>query len=313
MLTFTHDPFNGAPEGTERTPARSWRTRGCRRSSSRRLQGPLGLVVSLESLRAPRSARHGHGGVLAPSALGCASSPRSSAGTSSHSARTPSRRSTPALSMTQNWAFLAVLASPRPPRTAIVSPSSGSWGDHQRAFYISAYQGVLTSTAVSLFCRRAPRLPTARGTASVRWRSLPSFTSCDPSRCSPIAYLYSPREVHCEGRGALTTPRSLPLPARVPGVSPSFAAKSAGPLRPRLHPGYLNEEALFFGYSTMGLAITVGILLFRPINGSIESPTVGGRRSPWQFSLPLLSAVAPADLPRRGRSRIPMPSISLPE
>ena len=46
ILTFTHDPFNGAPEGIPRAPWRSWRTPASRPRFMLLFNGLLGLVVA---------------------------------------------------------------------------------------------------------------------------------------------------------------------------------------------------------------------------------------------------------------------------
>lgn len=290
MLTFSHDAANGAPEGTVRAPASLLANAGLQTLVVSALRGPIGLVTAWNVFALLGLVGTAMAVFWLLRRLGCSMVPSLFGGyVIAFSPYALERLYAGHLSLMQNWVFVVVSAAVlwlRERRTfgraAVVGATIGL------AFYVSAYQGLLSSVAVLVFLLvDLARLPERQD--RIRTLALVSFTygACLVA-LAPLAYEYSREESTVKGTVDHSNHDLFAFAARISAYLVPSPRNPLARFTRSLHSGNLTEETLFIGYSTSVLFIVAVVLLFRRNTWLHESPTR------WWFavSLAVLAPVA---------------------
>ena len=263
--TLKHDPFNGAPEGISRTPATILAASGAQTAFMWWTRGLLGLVGA--------SNLFAFIGIVGTSMamfalldwLGCAfAASLFGAYVFGFSPYELARLYFGHLGLMQNWVFVVAVI-------AMLHLRSGrSYGRAALAglaiavgFYLSAYEGLFAGLIVAAFYvvelvrmhARGERLRTIALASTTLWTSVVAL--------APILVFYDKERSSVSAAVGHTFDDLYAFSAQMGGY---FLPSPLNPLFhwvKGIHPGDLNEQSNFFGYSTLALAIVAVVLVRR--------------------------------------------------
>ena len=314
-LTFTHDAYNGAPEGTPRATATVFANVGLQTGFvwlPRNVLGEVGawnlfLALGIIGTAFAMFALLRHLGCIAA----CFALRRVRLRVRPVRARTRPMRATSGL--LQNWALvLVVLAMIRIGKRPTVGSAALARGRSiGLAFWVGAYQGLFASLiAFAFVIVDVVRAGTARSAArSVGLLAL--AYGIGAATLVPVVVLYARERGTVQTATARATSDLYTFAAR---ITDYLVPSPRNPLFHWVHGVFshgLTEHSLFVGYVTIALAITAVILLVR------RNPWITGSetrlRTTWAMvSLAVLAFVLSfAPSYRIGSVRIPMPSALL--
>jgi hypothetical protein len=264
-LTFTHDAWNGAPEGLTTTPATLLANGGVQTGFVWTLRHPLGLVASWNAFMAVGLI----GTSLAMFALlqwlGCTFVASLFGGyVFGFSPYALERVYAGHLGLMQNWVLLlAIFAVIRLRERRTYARAAALGAAIGLAFYVSAYQGLFASVAVLAFLAvDLVRIPGRRE----RIRTLALLTLAYVTGVvllTPIFVLYSRDRSTVNAQTAHANSDLYTFAAR---VSDYLLPSPRNPLfhwLRSIHQPDLTEQTLFFGYAALILAVAAVVLLFR--------------------------------------------------
>ena len=275
MLSFAHDSYNGAPEGTDRPPAALIANAGLQTLVVSALRGPIGLV--------PAWNLYALVGLLGTALavfwllrrLGCTTVPALFGGyVVAFSPYALERLYAGHLSLMQNWVFVLVIAAIlelRDRRTYVSASVVGV--TIGLAFYVSAYQGLLAGLAALTFLVvELWRVPERR--ERIRSLALTSFTYIvTAGTLLPLAYAYYRERTTLDTAVGHTTGDFYAFAARMSAYLVPSPRNPIEHFTRSLHTANLTEQTLFVGYSSMLLALAGVVLLFRRDTWLRSSPT----------------------------------------
>ena len=313
MLTFSHDSYNGAPEGQSRPPAPLIANAGLETLVASTLRGPLGLVGAwnLYALLGLLGTAMGVFWLLRR--LGCTSMAALFGGyVIAFSPYALERLYAGHLSLMQNWVFVVVIAavlSLRDRRSfgsaALVGVTIGL------AFYVSAYQGLLACvTALVFLSVELWRLPNRRD--RVRSLALMSLMyGVGALTLAPLGYAYRRESGTVQQAVAHSNQDLFTFAAHVSAYLVPSPRNPLAHVTRSLHPQDLTEETLYVGYATLALAISAVVLIFRRDRWLRESPTRWWTAISFAVLVPVAFALSLPPAYHPGGITIPMPSIFL--
>ena len=312
ILTFTHDPFNGAPEGTPRAPVAILANSGLQTAFLLLFKGPLGLVAAFNLYSLVGLIGTAIAVFWLLRSLGCTTIASLFGGyVVGFCPDAIARVAAGHNGFTQNWVFvLAVFAAIRVRERRSYASAALLGLVIALGFYISAYQGLLVALIAAVFLlvdlRRLHGRPNhVRSLALLSFALIVNVVALVPLGAAYERNSSTVQQVASHGNGDLlyfgarATAYLLPSPG-----NPLFHWLAG------VHP-YGVEQVLFIGFVTMALGACAYVLLFRR-----DAWLRGSDRRWWTaISLAVLAPVAVImSLPpayRAGSSHIPTPSILL--
>jgi hypothetical protein len=267
-LTLTHDPFNGAPEGSPRVPTTILGAAAVQTGFIWWLRGAIGVVGAWNLFAFIGLVGTSMATFLLLDWLGCAFVPALfGAYVFGFSPYALDRVYVGHLGLMQNWVFVLGVASMlylRSGRTYLRAALAGL--SIAAGFYLSAYQGLFVGVIVAAFYvvelfrlrSRPDRIRTVALASTSFWTMVAALL--------PIFVLYK-RHSHAISSAI----------GHNYGDLYGYAARMGGYLLPspsnplfhwlrHLHPSDLTEQSNYFGYTTLALAIA-GVVLVRRHDG----------------------------------------------
>ena len=312
-FTFTFDALDGAPQGLTRTPATVLANGGVQTAFVWWLRGPLGAVGAWNAFLFLGLIATGMATFALLERLGCAfTASLFGAYVFAFSPYAFERAYAGHLGLLQNWVLVLVVGALlrlRERRSVVGAAAVGA--TIALAFYVSAYQGLLAAFATFVFL--AVELVRLRG--RLQWLQSAGLGLVvylmAVLALIPVLVLYSRERSTVR---AEVTHRVGEL-ANLAGKTTAYLLPS--PRNPLFHwlggfhPLDLTEETLFFGYTTLALAVVAVLLLRR------RDPWLRASESRWWtavFAAVLVPAAVLISLPptyRIGPLLIAMPSSAL--
>ncbi len=309
---FMHDALNGAPEGMPRTPATEVANGGLQSLFLWALQGPLGLIGAWNTFLL--AGLFGTALVMFSflQRIGCSLGAALIGGfVFAFSPYAFERADAGHLGLLQNWIFpLLALLLLRLHERLSFSLAAGAGLAIALAFYLSAYQGLFAAFMALVFLL----LELARPPAGRTWRAtlahggLAAFVGL--AALTPVLVLYADERSAVDASVNHASNQIVEYSATLSGyLLPSPHNTLFGAIH---NPSRnLTEDTLFFGYSTLLLALAGIVLLIRREGWIEASPT---RRRAALFAGLLAPAAFLASLPptyQLGPVTVPMPSDAL--
>ncbi len=312
-FTFTHDAYNGAPEGTPRATATVFANSGLQTGFVWLLRNVLGEVGAWNLFLALGIIGTAFATFALLRHLGCSAVASLFGGYVFGFAPYALERAYAGhLGLLQNWALvLVVLAMIRIGKRPTVGSAALAGAAIGLAFWIGAYQGLFASLIAFAYVL----VDVVRaGTARERGRSVGLLAlayGIGAATLVPVVVLYARERGTVQTATARATSDLYTFAAR---ITDYLVPSPRNPLFHWVHGVFshgLTEHSLFVGYVTIVLAITAVILLVR------RNPWIAGSevrlRTTWAMvSLAVLAFVLSfAPSYRIGSVRIPMPSALL--